>query len=146
MSTTPVPAPKKGNFFASIGHFFAKVFGNPTALRLEASVADLILPGFSPLINSAATALINAETAATAAGFQNDSGTQKMQIAISLFQSTYNAWAAQNNLSQEPAAVQNILQSVFNLLNELTATNSGTPGVTISPATLTEQVGVVNQL
>lgn len=146
MSTTPVPAPKKGNFFTSIGHFFVKAFTNPTAIRLEASVADLILPGFSPLINSAATAIVNAETAAIAAGFQNGTGTQKLAIAVSMFQSTYNAWAAQNGLSQEPAAVQSILQSVFNLLNELTVTNSGTPGVTVPPATLTEQVGVVNQL
>ncbi|MDR3392485.1 MAG: hypothetical protein P4L77_12210, partial [Sulfuriferula sp.] len=99
MATTGTVPAKKSNFFSSIGHFFAKIFGNPTAVRIEASIADIVLPGFSGLINSAATALINAETAAAAANMQNGTGVQKMAYAVSLFQTTYNTWAAQNGLA-----------------------------------------------
>ena len=106
-------------FFSAIGHFFKKVFTDPKAITLAAGIADIILPGFSPLINSAASAIVTAETSAAAAGMQSGTGTAKMETAIALFQDTYNKWAASNGLTQEPTAVRNILQNVFNLLNEL---------------------------
>ena len=106
-------------FLSDIGHFFKVVFTNPKALTLVAGIADIVLPEFAPLINSAASAIITAETSAAAAGMQNGTGTAKMATAVALFQDTYNTWAAKNGLAQEPAAVRNILQNVFNLLNEL---------------------------
>lgn len=142
MATSTTVTTKKPNFFSNIGHFFAKIFGNPVAVRIEASIADIVLPGFSGLINSAATALINAETAAAAANMQNGTGTQKMAYAVSLFQSTYNGWAAQNGLPQEPVAVQNLLQQVFNLLQELTpiaAVAPVTAAATLSPVAAVAQ-------
>ena len=118
-------------FLSSIGHFFKKVFANPVAIKLEATIADIVLPQFSGLINSAASAIITAETSAAAAGMQSGTGVQKMATAVTLFQNTYNAWAAQNGLSQEPVAVQNILQNVFQLLNELQVVPAGsTPAPT----------------
>ena len=112
-------------FFSAIGHFFKKVFTNPKAVTLAAGIADIILPGFSPLINSAASAIVTAETSAAAAGMQSGTGAAKMETAIALFQDTYNKWAAANGLTQEPAAVRNILQNVFNLLNELQVVPAG---------------------
>lgn len=130
-------------FLSDIGHFFKKVFANPKAIALEASIADLVLPGFAPLINSAASAIISAETSAAAAGLQNGTGPQKLETAIALFQSTYNTWASQNGLAQEPAAVKNILQNVFNLLNDLkTTTVIQGPVNTPAPAPGTPLSGV----
>ena len=106
-------------FFSSIEHFFKKVFTNPKVIILAAGIADIVLPGFALLINSAASAIVTAETSAIAAGMQSGTGVQKMETAITLFQDTYNKWAAANGLTQEPVAVRNILQNVFNLLNEL---------------------------
>lgn len=126
-------------FLSDIGHFFKKIFANPKAIILEASIADIVLPGFAPLINSAASAIVTAETSAAAAGMQSGTGAQKMETAIALFQNTYNTWAAQNGLAQEPAAVKNILQNVFNLLNELKAVPATTAaqatGATINAST-----------
>jgi hypothetical protein len=115
-----------GTFFKDIEKVLAKVF-SPGAIQVEASIADIVLPGFAPLINSAATAIITSEGVAKAAGVQSGTGTQKMAYAVNLFQSTYNQWAAQNGLVQEPAAVQNLLQQVFNLLNELNLVNTAAP-------------------
>ncbi len=112
-------------FLSDIGHFFKKVFTDPKALTLVAGLADIVLPEFSPLINSAASAIISAETSAAAAGMQSGTGVAKMATAVALFQNTYNTWAAQNGLTQEPAAVQSILQNVFNLLNELKVVPAG---------------------
>ncbi len=106
-------------FLSDIGHFFEHVFTNPKALTLVAGIADIALPEFAPLINSAASAIITAETSAAAANMQHGTGIAKMATAVSLFENTYNSWAAKNGLAQEPAAVKNILQNVFNLLNEL---------------------------
>ena len=106
-------------FLSAIGHFFKKVFTDPKVITLAAGIADIVLPGFAPLINSAASAIVTAETSAAAAGMQSGTGVQKMETAIALFQDTYNTWAAKNGLTQEPTAVRNILQNVFNLLNEL---------------------------
>lgn len=108
-------APK---WLSNIGHFMAKIF-SPGAIKVEASIAEILLPGFAPLIASAASSIISAETAAAAAGMQNGTGIQKMAYAVSLFQTTYNQWAAQNNLSQEPAAIQALLQKVFDLIDTL---------------------------
>lgn len=112
-------------FLSDIGHFFVRVFTNPKALTLVAGLADIVLPEFSPLINSAASAIITAETSAAAAGMQSGTGVAKMATAVALFQNTYNTWAAKNGLAQEPAAVQSILQNVFNLLNELKVVPAG---------------------
>jgi hypothetical protein len=122
-----------GNFFTGLGNLLKKIF-SPGAIKVEASVAEMILPGFSPLIAGAASAIIAAEGTAASAGFQTGTGSQKMGIAISLFQSTYNQWAAQNGLTQEPAAVQNVLQNVFNLLQDLNLVNAIAPtGTTLAP-------------
>jgi hypothetical protein len=113
-------------WLSDIGNVLKKIF-SPGAIKVEASIADILLPGFSPLINSAASSIIAAETAAAAAGMQNGTGTQKMAYATSLFQSTYNQWAAANNLTQEPAAIQALLQQVFNLIQTLQPATSSTP-------------------
>jgi len=130
-------------FFTEIGTLLKKVF-SPTAIKVEAGIADIILPGFSPLINSAATAIITAEGAATVAGLQNGTGTQKMAYAVSLFQSTYNQWASQNGLTQEPVAVQNVLQQVFNLLSALQPVTAATvaPTPVVTPAVPSVQTQV----
>src|SRR5208337_3392902 len=47
---------------SAIGHFMAKAF-SPNAIKVEASIADIALPGFSSLINATASAIINAENA-----------------------------------------------------------------------------------
>lgn len=123
-------------FLSDIGHFLKKAFTDPKAIMLEASIADLALPGFAPLINSAASAIVTAETSAAAAGMQNGTGSQKMAAAIALFQNTYNTWAAQNSLVQEPAAVKNILQNVFNLLNEIKAVPATSAAQAAAPIAL----------
>jgi 1,4-alpha-glucan branching enzyme len=53
---------------------------------------------------------------------QVGTGVQKLAYAASLYQGTYNQWAAANNLTQEPAAAQAILQQVFNLIQVLQPT------------------------
>ena len=129
-------------FLSDIGHVFKVIFTNPKAITLVAGIADIALPEFAPLINSAASAIITAETGAAAAGMQSGTGVQKMATAITLFQDTYNQWAAKNGLVQEPAAVKNILQNVFNLLNELQIVSSSS-NATEAPAQPKQVVAVV---
>ena len=121
-----------------IGHVLKKLF-TPGAIQVEASIADILLPGFSPLINSAASAIISAESAAAAAGVQQGTGVQKLAYATSLFQTTYNQWAAANNLSQEPAAAQALLQQVFNLIQALKPAGTA-PAAPAAPASVATQV------
>ena len=122
-------------WLSNIGNALKKVF-SPGAIKVEASIAEILLPGFAPLISSAASSIISAETAASAAGMQNGTGTQKMAYAVSLFQTTYNQWAAQNNLTQEPQAIQDLLQQVFNLIDVLKV-NTGSVVIAnpVSPTT-----------
>ena len=57
-----MPAP---TWLSNIGNALKKIF-SPGAIKVEAQIADILLPGFAPLINSAASAIIGAETAAAA--------------------------------------------------------------------------------
>lgn len=120
------------SWLSSIGHVFKEIFTNPVAIRLEATVADIALPEFSVLINSAASSIISSEAAAIAGGVQRGTGTQKMAYAVTLFENTYNQWAAKNNIAQEPAAVKNILQNVFQLLNTLKVVDGGAAAASVS--------------
>lgn len=105
-----------GGFFKSLGHGLKVIFGNPTVIRLEAGVASILLPGFSPLINSAANAIINAEAGAIAAGVQSGTGVQKFAYALSQFGPVYEAWAKENNITVTDTGKQAFLQKVFELL------------------------------
>ena len=131
-------APK---WLSNIGHVLKVVFLNPQTIKVEAGIASIILPGFAGLINSAASAIINAETTAAAAGMQNGTGLQKMAYAVMLFQTTYNQWAVQNGLSQEPAAVQAFLQQVFNLIETLQLPS--TTAATTQPVQTAQTVAAV---
>lgn len=133
-------APK---WLSNIGHFMAKIF-SPGAIKVEASIASILLPGFGPLITSAADAIIAAETAAAAAGMQTGTGTQKMAYAASLFQGTYNQWAAANGLTQEPAAIQALLQQVFNLIETFQPVT--VPANPVNPVSGTGTVPVQTQV
>lgn len=107
-----------GGFFKAIGHGLKVVFGNPTALKLEAGLVGILFPGFGQLALSAANSIISAESAAIAAGAQNGTGVQKFAYALSLFGPVYEAWAQQNNIAITDAHKQIFLQKIFDILQE----------------------------
>lgn len=109
-----------GGFFKSLGHGLARAF-SPGAIKAEASIASIVLPEFSPLIMTAANAIISTEATAMAAGVQNGTGTQKFAYALMQFGPVYDNWAKQNNM---PILAENknaFLQKTFELLQTLPA-------------------------
>jgi hypothetical protein len=105
---------------SSIGHFLAKVF-NPTVITSAATVADILLPQFSALINKTATAVINAEVAAIAAGQQSGSGAQKSALVIAQIEKDYENFAAANNIPVIPDNVKKYVDAIVAALNSFPA-------------------------
>ena len=103
-------------FLSGIVHFLAKAF-SPGALKVEAGIASIILPGFGGLINATVGAIINAEVAAVAAGQQTGSGPQKLAWAVASINDQYIQFAKENNLPVEPQAVTDWVQRIFNIVN-----------------------------
>jgi hypothetical protein len=115
---------------SGIGHFLIKYIFSPQAIAIEASVADIALPGFIPLINAAATAIIGAETAAIAAGKQSGSGEQKAAMVISQIEQVYTTFATANGIPVIPANIKLFVDAVVAALNSFPAptnANSATP-------------------
>ena len=107
-----------GGFFKAIGHGLKVVFGNPTALKLEAGIVGILFPGFGALATSAANSIATAEAGAIAAGAQTGTGAQKFAYALSLFGPVYDAWAKENNVTITDANKALFLQKIFDILQE----------------------------
>ena len=105
---------------SSIGHVLEKVF-NPTVITTAATVADILLPGFTGLINAAATAVINAETTALAIGKQDGTGAQKSALAITQIEGIYTAFAQANGIPVVPENIQKFVDAVVAILNSFPA-------------------------
>lgn len=105
---------------SAIGHVMAKIF-NPGTITAAATVADILLPGFIPLINATATAIINAENAAIAAGKQDGTGPQKAALVIAAIEKNYADFAAANNIPVIPENVQTYVNAVVAALNSFPA-------------------------
>jgi hypothetical protein len=114
------------SFLSGLGHVLAKLF-SPGAIKVEASVADILLPGFRPLIDAAAGAIINAETAAIAINQQSGSGTTKAALAIAAIENEYNAFATANNIPRVPGDTQKFIDAVVAVLNSIPAITGTTP-------------------
>ncbi len=111
---------------SAIGHFLAKVF-SPSAIKLEATIADIAFPQFSFLINATASAIINAENAAIAAGVQTGSGAQKSAIVIAQMESAYTTFANTNNIPIIPANIKNFVDAMVAALNSFPPPNTSAP-------------------
>lgn len=118
---------------SGIGHFLAKAF-SPKAVQVEAEIADAALPMFAPLINSAAAAVVGAETAAAAAGVQTGTGPQKLAYAIAQFGPDYDAWAKANNIPIVPANKVAFLSAIADALNLIPAPVPPTTTTAAPPA------------
>lgn len=105
---------------SGIGHFLAKAF-SPGAIKVEATIADILFPQFSILINATASAVINAETAAIAAGQQTGSGEQKAAMVIATIQKQYEDFATANGIPVIPANIQKYVDAVVAALNSFPA-------------------------
>jgi hypothetical protein len=108
------------SFLSGLGHVLVKIF-NPTTIKVGATVADILLPQFSSLINAAAGAVINAETAAIAINQQSGSGTTKAALAIAAIENEYNAFAVANNIPRVPGDTQKFIDAVVAVLNSIPA-------------------------
>lgn len=108
------------SFLSGLGHILGKIF-NPGVIRSAATVADILLPEFSALINATATAVLNAETAAIAAGQQSGSGAQKSALVIAQIEKDYQAFAQANNIPVIPENVQKYVDAIVAALNSFPA-------------------------
>jgi len=108
------------SFLSGLGHVLGKIF-NPGVIRSAATVADILLPEFSVLINATATAVINAEASAIAAGQQSGSGAQKAALVIAQIEKQYNDFAAANNIPVIPEAKQKFVDAFVAILNSFPA-------------------------
>ena len=108
------------SFLSAVGHVLGKIF-SPGVIRTAATVADILLPQVSVLINATATAVINAETAAIAAGQQTGSGAQKSALVIAAIEKQYADFAAANNMPVLPENVQKYVDAVVAVLNSFPA-------------------------
>jgi hypothetical protein len=105
---------------SSIGHFMLKVF-SPGNITTAATVADIVLPGFAPLINVTATAIIHAENAAIVAGQQTGSGAQKSALVIAAIEQEYTAFATANGIPVIPENIQKYVDATVAVLNSFPA-------------------------
>lgn len=105
---------------SAIGHVLGKIF-NPTVITGAATVADILLPGFSSLINATATAVINAETAALAVSKQSGTGEQKAALVIAQIEKQYTDFATANNIPVIPANIKAYVDAVVAALNSFPA-------------------------
>jgi hypothetical protein len=108
------------SILGGIGHFLAKVF-NPGVITSAATVADILLPGFAGLINATAGAIINAETAAVAAGQQTGSGEQKAALVIAQIEKNYTDFATANGIPVIPDNVRKYVDAIVAALNSFPA-------------------------
>ena len=108
------------SFLSGLGHILGKIF-NPGVIRSAATVADILLPEFSVLINATATAVINAETAAIAAGQQSGSGEQKAALVIAQIEKQYSDFAVANNIPVIPDNIRKYVDAVVAALNSFPA-------------------------
>jgi hypothetical protein len=108
---------------SALGHFLGKVF-SPGNITIAASIADIVLPQFSALINVTASAIINAENAAIAAGQQNGSGEQKAALVVASIEAQYQAFAAANGIPVIPDNVRKYVDAVVAALNSFPAPTS----------------------
>ncbi len=110
---------------SAIGHVMAKIF-NPGVITSAANVADILLPGFAPLINVTAAAIIHAENAAIVAGKQSGSGEQKAAMVIASIEQSYTQFAQANNIPVIPANMKAYVDAAVAMLNSFPPpTNAG---------------------
>lgn len=101
---------------SGIVHFLEKVF-TPGTITAAAGVVDIILPQFSALTNATAQAIINAETAAIAAGKQTGSGEQKSAMVIASIEASYEAFAKANNIPIIPENIKKYVDAMVAALD-----------------------------
>lgn len=105
---------------SAIGHVLAKAF-SPSAIRVEATIAEIALPGFAGLIQAVAGAVINAESVTIAAGQQSGTGAQKAALVISEIEAIYNNFAAANSIPVIPENKQKFVDAIVAALNSFPA-------------------------
>ena len=108
------------SILSSIGHFLGKVF-SPGNIHIASNIMDIILPQFSTLINVTASAIINAENAAIAAGQQSGSGEQKSALVLAAIEQQYQAFAAANGIPVIPENVKKYVDAIVAALNSFPA-------------------------
>lgn len=108
------------SFLSGLGHVLGKIF-NPGVIRSAATVADILLPGFAGLINATATAVINAETAAIAAGQQSGTGEQKAALVIAQIEKSYTDFATANGIPVIPDNIRKYVDAIVAALNSFPA-------------------------
>ena len=108
------------SILSNIGHVMERIF-NPAVITTAASVADILLPQFSVLINASATAIINAENAAIVAGKQTGSGEQKAAMVVASIEKSYADFAAANNIPVIPENVRKYVDACVAVLNSFPA-------------------------
>jgi hypothetical protein len=71
-------------------------------------LVDLALPGIAALYNTTVNAVVNAETAAIAAGEQSGTGAQKLQTVIAAIEPVFTQYAEQTGIptAQRAAAIE----------------------------------------
>jgi hypothetical protein len=114
----------------AVGHVAEKVLGVAAKIEDNTEVQNLeslfIPAGVVKLISTGLDSVAGAEQQMAAAGFQNGTGAQKLQIAAAVFTSDYAQYAQENGLDPEsPAVAANVAQitsllaQVLNLIPQM---------------------------
>lgn len=118
------------SILSGIGHFVEKLF-TPGALQVEGSIAKIILPGFSALIDGTTNAIIDVENTSIVAGKQSGSSEYKAALVLQKIEDDYNAFATTNGIPIIPAAKKKYVDAAVALLNSFPFPNT----VTAAPVT-----------
>jgi hypothetical protein len=129
MSTAPVSvaAPAKLSLLQKIGLFFSTKFKPVATDVLDVAqalepVVSAVLPGWSALYDSTVQMVVNAESAAAAAGAQNGSGVQKLASVTAALQPIATAYLKSVGVSEPTTAqIQAYINSVVAGLNTFEA-------------------------
>lgn len=114
------------SILSDIGNGIKKVFTVITGIAKDAEpfvdLATATMPGIPQLYNATVNAVIQAETAAIAAGKQNGTGAQKLALVTASIESAFNTYAASNGLAiPSQATVEAYVNAVVASLNAIPA-------------------------
>ena len=111
------------SILSDIGNSLKKFFTGATAVaEAAAPIIDIAFPGIAGLYNSTVTAVVNAETAAIAAGQQNGTGPQKLAAVVAAVTPAFHSYATANGLvTPTSATVEAYVNAVVAGLNAIPA-------------------------
>lgn len=112
------------SFLQHLGSTLKKILGIGVKVATVAEpIVDIAFPAVAPLYNSAIGLAAAAEGIAPGPG----TGAQKLAQVLASIEPEIAAWAKQNNITWDQAAIEKWLSAVVDSLNLIPAPNAPTP-------------------